>query len=368
MLGSGRAAKIAVAAGGSEIQRESGDRQAAGGSESRTGGTVRVLGIDVGGTKTALAIGDGTGRILARRRRPTGCTGDWRRDVSALVDDARALAAEADVAVGDLAAAGLSVPGPLDPERQALVSPPNLPGWDDVPLRDVIAERLGVPVWIENDANAAGLAEWRSGAGQGLSDLVFLTMSTGVGGGVVLGGRLHRGVAWSAGEIGHAPLVWDGEPCACGLRGCLEAYVGGAAWTRRLRAIAPEASLAAQLAGGVPGLTPRHVVQAARRGDAFAQAEVARWVEHLGRALVGLAFTLAPQAFVLGTIAVAAGEELCFAPLRRTLARRLWPGLARAVRVLPAALGEELPYRAGLVVAWEGLAGRGAEPHGPTAG
>jgi glucokinase len=287
-------------------------------------------------------------------------SGDWRSDLARIVEDAHALLAEAGRSSAALAGIGISSPGPLDPDRHTMVSAPNLPGWRDVPLRDALAEALGAPAFLENDANAAALAEWRHGAGRGLSHLVFLTMSTGVGGGLVLGGRLHRGVAWSAGEVGHAPLVWDGVPCACGGRGCLEAYVGGAAWTRRLRAETPPDGLVARLAGGAAQVTPVHVVEAARRGDAFARAEMARWVEHLGHALVSLAFTLAPEAIVLGTIAVAAGEELCFAPLRRLLAARLWPGLAREVRVLPAALGEELPYRAAHCVATEGLAGAGA--------
>jgi glucokinase len=185
--------------------------------------------------------------------------------------------------------------------------------------------------------------------------MVYLTMSTGVGAGLVLGSRLHRGLGWNAGEVGHAPVEWDGEPCACGQRGCLEAYVGGAALSRRLRERAPEGGALLALAGSRDAVGPAQLFEAARGGDPFATAEVERWRGYLARALVGLAMTLAPEAFVLGTIAVAAGEELCFAPLRRELESRLWPGLARSVQVLPAALGDALPDHAGLCVAFEGL-------------
>jgi glucokinase len=206
---------------------------------------------------------------------------------------------------------------------------------------------------VENDANAAALAEWRFGAGRGAQHMVYLTMSTGVGGGLVLGGRLHRGVFASAGEVGHMPIVWEGEPCACGLRGCLEAYAGGAAWTRRLARVTPAASRVAALAGGA-GPRPEHVVAAAREGDSFALAEMDRYNDYLARAIVQLAFTLAPELVVLGTIPTAAGDALCLDPVRARVRSHLWPFLAGQLRVVPAELGDRLPELAGIVVAREG--------------
>ena len=258
---------------------------------------------------------------------------------------------EQGVAPSALAAVGVSAPGPLDGERGVVEGPPNLPGWDSVPLGVIFAAVLDRPVRLENDANAAALAEWRFGAGRGLAHLVYLTMSTGVGAGLVLGGRLHRGAGGQAGEIGHAPIEWDGEPCACGQRGCLEAYVGGAAWTRRLRAATPDTSRVALLAGGRAQVRPEHVLAAAREGDAFAGAELARFNEYLARGIVLVGFALAPEAVILGTIPTAAGEDLCLGPVREIVARRLWPGLARTLRILPSALGEDLGAYAGLAVA-----------------
>ena len=195
----------------------------------------------------------------------------------------------------DVACVGVSAPGPIDAAGERLLYPPNLPGWGDVPVRRILADALGVPVHVENDANAAVLAEWRFGAGRGFDDVVYLTASTGIGAGVVLGGRLQRGHAGNAGEIGHAPVEWDGLPCVCGQRGCLEAYVGGAAWTRRLQAITPETSAVARIAGGVEHARPEHVVAAAGEGDAFAHSEMERFNRYLARAIVTLVFVLAPE-------------------------------------------------------------------------
>jgi glucokinase len=296
-------------------------------------------------------VGDREGRVRARRRRPTEPSGDPARDVARLVGDARALLAEAEIERTALLGVGVSAPGPLDRARGALVRPPNLPGWEDVPLRDLLEQGLDLPVHVENDANAAALAEWRFGAGRGLRDLVYLTMSTGVGAGLVLDGRLYTGVAGNAGEIGHVPVEWDGEPCACGRRGCLEAYVGGAAWTRRLRERTPDESRVVALAGGRHAATPEHVVAAAREGDVFALGELERFNGYLARALTALVFALAPQMVILGTIATAAGEALCFAPLRRRVAERVWPLLGRELRIVPAALGRRLGDLAGICAA-----------------
>jgi glucokinase len=309
----------------------------------------------VGGTKVALALGDPSGGLRARRRRPTEPSGDPERDIARIAADARALLAEAGVAPGELAGIGLSAPGPIDPATRRIQGPPNLPGWLDVPAPDLLAEALGRPVHLENDANAAALAEWRFGAGRGARDLAYVTLSSGVGAGLVLGGRLHRGAGWNAGEIGHVPVEWEGARCACGLRGCLEAYVGGLAWTRRLRGLATAAGRVAQLAGGPERVLPEHVVAAAREGDAFALQELDRWNGYVARGLVSLAGTVAPEVIVLGTIATAAGEELCLEPVRLAVRAHLWPGLAREVRIVAAALGDRLPDYAGLCVALEGL-------------
>lgn len=311
--------------------------------------------MDIGGTKIAVAVGERGGAVRARRRRLTDPSGRPAEDLARIADDVREAVAEAGLTLADVGAVGVTAPGPLDADAGVVLLPPNLPGWRDVAVVARLREALGVPVFLENDANAAALAEWHFGAGRGFRHVVYLTMSTGVGGGLVLDGRLYRGVLGSAGEIGHMPVEWEGEPCPCGQRGCLEAYTGGASWMRRLRALAPEDGRVAQLAGGRDQVTPVHVVAAAREGDGYARAELARWCDYVARGITAVVMTLAPEAIVLGTIAVAAGEELAFAPIREQVASHVWPHLARELRILPAALGDDLPYLAGLSVAVEAL-------------
>jgi glucokinase len=315
-----------------------------------------LLGFDIGGTKTAYVLSDTEGLILSRHRAPTALSGDPRSDVRHMAEEALGLLGRTRAEVGanasgPLVAAGASVPGPFDPERGVLLHPPNMPGWEEVPVRDWLAEALGCPVGLENDANAAALAEWRFGAGQGHSNVVYLTMSTGVGGGLILDGRVHRGAGCGAGEVGHVAVEWPGDLCGCGMRGCLEAYVGGLNWMKRLQSVTPEGSEVAKLAGGAQNARPEHVVEAARAGCAFALAEFERFNGYLARGIAQLTFTLDPSVIVLGTICVAAGEELCFAPLRDAVRKRLWPNYAETLNIVPAALGEDLPYRTGVCVA-----------------
>jgi len=314
-----------------------------------------LLGIDLGGTKTAFALADPDGRVLRRETRPTALSGDARTDVEHMAEVGRELLVAEGQGPDSLSGAGVSAPGPIDAARGLLMKPPNLTGWGDVPIRDWLSETLGCPVRLENDANSAALAEWRYGAGRGLSDLVYLTMSTGVGGGLILNGQLVRGQNGTAGEFGHTPLEWEGELCNCGLHGCLEAYIGGASLKRRLQATVPDESAVLALADGDRArVSPKQLVAAAKQGDAFALAEMERFNDYLARAIVHIAFAFAPQAVVLGTIVVAAGEALSLEPVRAKVAQHVWPHQAPYMRILPAELGDELPYLAGVCAALDG--------------
>jgi len=314
------------------------------------------LGIDIGGTKRVVVVGDHTGKPLAHIRRPMENSGEWRADLAHLVDDARTLLRDWEKRTGEsLAGVGASVPGPADTARGILLNPPNLPSWHNAPIGSALQEAFGVEVRIENDANAAGLAEHAFGAGRGVQDMVYLTMSTGVGAGVIADGRLLTGAYGGAGELGHLPVEFPGIPCRCGLQGCLEAYVGGHAWRARLREIVPDDSdVLARAGGDRNAVRPEHLVSAARDNDAFACREFERWLDYLARGIVQLVMTLEPERIVLGTIAAAAGQSLCFDPLHERVAAALWPHQAERLSIVPAELGEELPQRAGLAVALSG--------------
>jgi glucokinase len=267
-----------------------------------------TIGVDVGGTKVAAGVVDEHGSVLATALRDTP-SDDPGRTEDVIVEVVGELAAS-----HDLAAVGVGAAGFVDAERSTVLFAPNL-AWRDEPLRAGIEGRCGLPVVIENDANAAAWAEARFGAGRGEDHVVVLTVGTGIGGGIVLGGRLLRGRFGVAGEIGHINIVPDGRRCGCGLEGCWEQYASGRALVQEARELA-EASPAMAgdllaLAGGEPEMiTGVMVTQAAQEGDVAALRcfdVVGTW---LGRGMAQLAAVLDPGLFVLGGGVSAAGELL----------------------------------------------------------
>ena len=185
-----------------------------------------LLGIDIGGTKSAAVVGDADGNVLARAAALTP-TESWQAAYARLLELVQEVCRSHGTLLSELAAVGVSCGGPLNSRTGMVHAPPNLPHWVDVPLRALLEADLGLPVTLENDANATALAEHRWGAGQGCRDMAFLTMGTGVGAGLILDGALYRGRRDLAGEIGHATIYPGGVPCLCGKRGCLEAMASG---------------------------------------------------------------------------------------------------------------------------------------------
>ena len=311
-----------------------------------------LLGMDIGGTKTVVALARATGEILAESRLDDWASGSWKKDVQTLVEHARVLLRGAHLPQDALHALGLSVPGPLNPVTGIVINAPNLSGWMDVPLVEAFWNVFKIQVLLENDANAAALAEWRFGAGQGTHTMLYLTMSTGVGGGLILDGRLYRGASFQAGEVGHMPIVPSGRPCACGLRGCLEAYVGGAALADQIRedVARGEAPAILELAGGDPTQISAELwVEALRQGDDYARRLRDEFLGHLAQGLAILTQIFDPGAIVLGTI-VRENPELFLDELRERVYAQVWPSL-RNVRIESARLGARLPAYASVCVA-----------------
>lgn len=341
-------------------------------------GPKLYIGVDLGGTKIAVSLwadpgpggsdpsdaSDPSGPLLLDACRwetlPAGPTVNLDRIVG---EARRLLASPAAGGRGTLAAVGISGGGPLDPEAGVILSVPNLPGWEGVPIGPRLSEALGAPARLENDANACAVAEWLYGAGRGARNLAFLTCSTGIGAGLILDGRLYRGSGLLAGEVGHQTIVPDGLRCGCGGRGCLEAYASGAGIARRLEAlrsagpVARAADGASRASEGIPRApdagfpsTAKDLVDRARRGDAFSVRFLAETADYLALGLANLIFVLNPDRIVLGTIVVGAGD-LMLGPLRARLRERVWPELLEGLDVVPAALGPDLGNRAALAVA-----------------
>lgn len=301
-----------------------------------------ILGMDIGGTKLAVVLSDLKGNILRKVREPTEAERGPDHVISKLIRMSRRLMGEAGVPADRIVGVGVSCGGPLDTKTGIIYSPPNLPGWDAVPLKSIVESELGLPAIVENDANAGALAEWMFGAGRGYSYVVYMTMGTGIGGGIVIDGKIYHGANDTAGEVGHQILLPDGPPCGCGKRGCLEALCSGPAIARRAREAVESNpnTLILDLAGGrVENVKSEHVVEAAKKGDELALKLMEETGWYMGWGIANMVNILNPEVVIIGTIAVAAGD-LLLEPIRRTVRQMAMERAASAVKILPAQLGE----------------------------
>ncbi len=291
-----------------------------------------VIGVDVGGTKILAGVVRRDGTVVAHREYPTPvATLDELLD--GLEAAVRAFLDESVVAVG------FGIPSQIDQRAGIALGSVNVP-LRGVPFRNVMQERLGLPVGIDNDANAAAIAEWKVGAGRGASDLVMLTLGTGVGGGLILGGQPYRGAIGAAGEIGHIVIVHDGAPCACGGHGHLESYVSGKA-----------ADELAREAFG-PATDAHRLVRLANEGDARAIGIVTEIGRKLGSGIASLINTFDPELVVIGGGFAAAGE-LLFAPARDVVEREVLKTMRSSARIVRAELGTSAGMIGAAMVAFE---------------
>lgn len=259
-----------------------------------------ILAVDIGGTSTRVAVARTPRGRMHRRVFPTPVDHPPDELVEAIAQAARELRDELGVS---LAAAGVASAGTIDDRRGVIVESPNLPRFNDVPLRDILSDRLGVPAVLENDANAAALAENRHGVGRGSKEMVYITVSTGIGGGIITGGKLYRGAVGGAGEFGHMTIQADGPSCSCGGRGCWEMLGSGTAIAREAqrRVRTGEASSVDDLVGGeIERITAREVFQAARGGDGLSQRVIDEAARYLGIGLANVVNILNPEVIVLG--------------------------------------------------------------------
>ena len=296
-----------------------------------------TVGVDVGGTKVAAGVVDEQGQVLARVRRATTAQVPGAAE-QVITDVVSELGAAFPVEAVGVGAAGL-----VDETRSIVRFAPNL-GWREQPLRAQLERATGLPVVVENDANAAAWAEYRFGAARGRDDVVMLTVGTGIGGALVMGGRLHRGRYGLAGEVGHLVLDKDGRHCGCGRRGCWEQYASGNALLRTARNRAAQdrdrARVLLSYGDGTPeGVAGPHVTAAAQAGDPVALEtfeEVGYW---LGRGMAELAAVLDPGSYVVGGGVSEAGE-LLLAPARREFVAHVVGADVRPIAdIVPAALG-----------------------------
>ena len=297
-----------------------------------------AIGVDIGGTKVAAGVVDDDGRVLDHEWRDTPGH-DVAETESTIIDAVQALCAR-----HQISAVGVGAAGWIANDHATVMFSPHL-AWRNEPLRDGLADRIPLPVIVENDANAAAWAEYRFGAAQGEPVIVCVTLGTGIGGGLVIGGSVYRGAYGIACEYGHMTLVPDGRRCACGNLGCWEMYASGRALARDARELAAESPVAAarmlELAGSLEELTGPVVTAAAEAGDPAAQSICTTMGRWLGRGLANLAAVIDPSVFVIGGGVSAAGEIL-LRPARDEFAHSLTGrGFRPQARVEVAALGPD---------------------------
>jgi glucokinase len=317
-----------------------------------------LVGVDIGGTKTAVVLGRLTSRepeILGRQAFATEHGEGYAPVVDRICTTTRDLLSSHSIPHADLSGIGISCGGPLDSRKGLVLSPPNLPGWDRVPVAELLSRSLGAPARLQNDANACAVAEWRFGAGRGCRSMVFLTFGTGIGAGLILDGRLYEGPTDLAGEVGHLRLAEDG-PEGYGKRGSFEGFCSGGGIARLARAEAERRIAAGDAAAfcpdraGLDGITAQAVAEAAARGDPAARGvlvESGRW---LGRGLALIVDLLNPERIVIGSIYVRCRQFLEPA-MRGELAREALGLSVAACEVVPAGLGEAIGDYASLTVA-----------------
>ena len=303
-----------------------------------------IIGIDIGGTKLATVVADKNGNILHKVRKPTESEKGPHHAVGLLLTMVDEVLDLAGLKCEHISGIGVSCGGPLDTKTGIIYSPPNLPGWDALPLKEMIEAEFDIPTVIENDANASALAEAKFGGGRGYEYVLYMTMSTGIGGGIVANGEIYHGANDSAGEVGHQILLPDGPLCGCGQYGCLEALCSGPSIARRAQeamADQPHTRILALADGLIDSVRSEHVLQAAREGDALAVALMEETAYYMGWGIANLVNILNPQIVLLGTVAVAAGD-LLLNPIRRTVTEMAMERPAEAVKIMPAELGDSI--------------------------
>jgi glucokinase len=315
-------------------------------------GETRVIGVDLGGTHVRGVVADEQGRFLDRCEVRTLAAEGLEAVLGRITSVVRELCAREP----RVSAIGIGAPGPIDSRAGVVSTPPNLPGWVDVPLGRILQEAVGLPTFLGNDANLAALGEFEYGAGRDVRHLIYITVSTGVGGGIVVDGRLLEGQRGAAGEVGHMVVEPGGPLCSCGGYGHLEALVSGTAIGRQAREAlqAGRSSLATELARGNPtGVTARVITEAGKQGDALAVELLTRAGRRLGLAVINLVHLFNPQMVAIGGGVSVAGE-LLLGPMREVVLDGVMPVFKEDLQLVPASLGRDVGLFGAVALALRG--------------
>jgi glucokinase len=305
-----------------------------------------VIGMDLGATKILAGVVSAEGKVLGTAKRATKPQSGPEKVIERMVKTAQEAVEAAGLKTDEIAGLGTGAPGPLDPDRGVIITTPNMPGWDNVPLAKMLSEGLGLPAFIENDVNLGTLGEWALGAGKGVNDLVGIFVGTGIGGGLVLDGQLRQGWRKVCAEVGHMILLAEGPVCGCGNRGCLEALASRTAIERDIWAgiKAGRESMIPEIVGkeGRERLTSGALAEAWEKGDPLVREVIGRSQFYLGLAVASLVNFVDPEMVVLGGGVVEALGEKYLEPIRWTAYQNFLNKInARNVKIVPAKLGDQ---------------------------
>ena len=303
----------------------------------------KVLAFDLGGTKFAFGVVAENGEVIGSDKIETLAKQGPEQAIQRVNLAAQALLKKLNIKPEDLIGIGIASPGPLDIAKGCVDGSPNLPGWTGFSIEKSLSTFFNLPARIDNDANAAALGEYKFGAGKNKKNMVYITVSTGIGGGVIVDGRLMRGANGNAAELGHLTLNIAGPACPCGANGCLEMYASGTAIARRTREAiqAGAQSQILNLAGSIDEITTHHILTALEKNDVLAQKIWNETTEYLGRGLAVVINSFNPELIVVGGGVTAAGD-LLFKPVREKALRYAFPRLAAVCSIVPAGLGSNV--------------------------
>ena len=302
-----------------------------------------VLAIDLGGTKIIAAIISNKGEVMAREYQPTLADEGPQPVINRILSAVDHLLNLRNISSSQLSGISIAAAGVIDMEKGIITSSPSLPGWCDIPLRSIIGEKYKVSTFLVNDANAAALAEHHFGAGKGANNLVYLTVSTGIGGGIIINGRLYFGSSGSAGEIGHTTIDVNGPRCSCGNIGCLETLASGTAVAKEtIRRISKgeKSSLIEMVEGKTENITAETVGVAAQGGDSLTLEVISKAATYLGVGIVNLVNIFNPEIVIIGG-GLAKMGDLLLDSVRQAVRERAFQLSAQAVRIVPAQLGDD---------------------------
>ncbi len=306
-----------------------------------------LLGFDIGGTKCAVIFGDDKGEIFYREEIPTSSPKETLKKLFSLAEKSGYKAERAGVSCG----------GPLDEKTGVIKSPPNLKGWDNIPITDMIENRFKIPANLRNDANACALAEWRLGAGKGSENMIFLTFGTGLGAGLILNGKLYSGTNGNAGEVGHIRMAKSG-PLGYGKAGSLEGFVSGGGLAQMGKKYAEKCFEKGASCGfckdenDIPNITAKSIATAAENGDKGALAIYRKCGKYLGKGLSVIIDILNPETIVIGSI-FARSEKLLVPEMEKELKKEALAISRECVKIVPAKLQEKIGDYAALITAME---------------